>query len=578
MRTGRAGGTLDRHLPEEAIMRPLRAALVLAATALVLTPALAQGEYDTVLVSRDGLTGPAGNDQSYRRPSISGDGRYIAFFTLAGNWDGGSTGSSRAYRKDTQTGELRLISRQDGPSGAPLGGNDPEISRDGRWACFSGMWVRDIENSRTYRIPGPPAQYAGQTGTPGTNPNQDDLTFPLCAISDDGSRVAFLSNERYVAEDTDGGMQDVYVWDRPTDQVQLVSRATGAAGADADDSAWGPVMTRDGRYVAFWSRASNLSGSDLDPAADVFVRDLTANTTTWVSAPAPGTALTAAASGLGSYDPAISDDGRYVAFSSWLRLTPSTAASATKHVFRRDLLTGQTVLVSRASGPNGAVSLNAMSENPSISPDGRYVAFESFADNLDAESIDGPSNSDVFIRDVQMDRTTLVSRASGVFGAVSDGYSFGAALAANNARVAFVSRGENLSPDDTALGDVFYRDTVGSLGLLPANLPGKPKITVLGVSGATTRTAGAAAARAARVRYRLSEFARMSVVVQRRSAKRWQTLGTIRAVGQEGRNVLTITSQSLGRTLRPGSFRAQFRATDFAFDVGRRTVAFSIRR
>lgn len=550
--------------------------------ALVLA-APAAAEFDTVLVSRSGLAGPAGDDQSYRKPSISGDGRYIAFFTLAGNFPGGLKGSSRAYRKDTVTGDVVLISRADGPDGAPLGGNDPEISRDGRWACFGGgTAARDIEGGRTYRLPAPPAGLPPVPAAPaGANSAAaDDLTYSSCAISDDGTRVALMTPGRFVVEDTDGGIEDIYVWDVPTGTMTLVSRADGPAGADADAPAFGPSMTRDGRSVAFWTRATNLSGEDPDPVADVFVRDLQAGTTTWVSRPGAGATGGLSAGGYGSYDPAISDDGRKIAFSSWTRLDPAVAFGATKWVFRRDLAAGTTVLVSRASGTRGRPA-DAQSENPSVSPDGRFVAFESFAGNLDLDSLDGLGNSDVFIRDVQARRTTLVSRASGVFGAASDGYSFGAALAANNARVAFVSRGENLSPDDVALGDAYYRDTVGTLGLLPADIPGAPKILGVKTTSAVLARASSAAAaadRPARITFTLSEFTRMTVAVDRRSAGRWRRVGSLAVVGTEGRNVVRVRRTTFTRRLREGTYRARITVRDFNAQRAARTVTFKVRR
>jgi Tol biopolymer transport system component len=550
---------------------------------LALTAAPAAAEYDTVLVSRNGLAGPAGDDQSYDRPSISGDGRYIAFFTLAGNFPGGLKGSSRAYRKDTVTGDVVLVSRKDGPDGAPVGGNHPEISRDGRFACFGdGLYARDIDQNRTFELPAPPVGFPAVPPAPaGANSAAaDDLTSRSCAISDDGTKVAVMTPGRFVAEDTDGGLEDIYVWDVPTGAMTLVSRANGPAGVDADGPAFGPSMTRDGRYVAFWSRAWNLSDEDPDPVADVFVRDLQTGTTTWVSRPGAGASGGVNAGGYGSYDPAISDDGTRIAFASWTRLDAAVnAAPATKWIFRRDLTTGTTHLVSRVSGPAGAPS-DGISDNPSFSPDGRYVAFETFANNLDLESLDGPGNMDVFIRDGDAQRTTLVSRAGGVFGAAADGYSFGGVLAANNARVAFVSRAENLAADDVALGDVFYRDTVGSQGLLPADLPGAPKIAAVKVtSGVVGARARVSAERAARVSFTLSEFTRETVIVERRtSTRRWKRAGTLALVGTEGRNVLRIGRATLGRSLQVGTYRARIAVKDFNAQRASRTVSFRVRR
>ncbi|MDP8942876.1 MAG: hypothetical protein M3N16_01955 [Actinomycetota bacterium] len=114
------------------------------------------------------------------------------------------------------------------------------------------------------------------------------------------------------------------------------------------------------------------------------------------------------------------------------------------------------VLVSRV-GPSGAGG-DGGSESPAISADGRYVAFESNADNLSAEDNDAVLN--VFVRDTQTGTTTLVSRAHGPGGAGGDGDSYGPAISADGRYVAFGSEADNLSAwDNDAVRDVFVRDT-----------------------------------------------------------------------------------------------------------------------
>ena len=557
-------------------MRRCRGAVTALVGVLALAhalPAAAGAAYDTVLVSRDGLAGAAGNDQSFRRPAISGDGRYIAFFTVASNFPGGAPSSARVYVKDTQTGALELASRADGPDGAPTGGSDPQISRNGRFVCFwnGAIAVRDVVADTTRRVPG--------TATGTETDNNEDLTGANCAISDDGDRVAYTTTESRAPEDTNG-THDVYVYSFGTGAWTLASKGDGA-GPVGDGASRNAHMTPDGRYVAFWSRAANLVPGDGNGRTDVFLRDLVAGRTVLVSQ-ATGTAgAVASPTSLGAYDPNVSDDGRYVAFSAWQPLHDD-ARIGSKEVYRRDVTANRTELVSRASGPAGAPALG-IAQDPSISPDGRYVAFDTGASNLDVDSLDGPDSIDVFIRDVQARRTTLVSRASGVFGAAGDDYSFGAALAANNARVAFVSRAENFSADDTALGDVYYRDTVGDRGVLPADLPGLPRILTLSVP---SRIAPVAPAASRKLTFRLSEFARATVVVERRvRGKRsgrkckpassavaprlrcdaWKRVGDLgQVVGQEGKNSLPFDGSVGGSALKAGVHRVRVVAEDFA--------------
>jgi RTX calcium-binding nonapeptide repeat (4 copies)/WD40-like Beta Propeller Repeat len=173
-----------------------------------------------------------------------------------------------------------------------------------------------------------------------------------------------------------------------------VSRAAGAAGAKGNSSSGRPAVSTDGRFVAFESFASNLHPDDADADPDVFVRDLQAGTTTLVSRAA------GAASSKGnavSFEPTVSADGRFVAFTSWASNLHPEDADLSSDVFVRDLQADTTTLVSRAAGAAGAKG-NDHSFEPAVSADGRFVAFTSAASNLHPDDAD--TSEDVFVRDV----------------------------------------------------------------------------------------------------------------------------------------------------------------------------------
>ena len=197
-------------------------------------------------------------------------------------------------------------------------------------------------------------------------------------------------------------------------------------------------MSADGRYVAFESSSSNLAADDDNGESDIFVRDLQTNATTLVS-------RRSALSGNGpasdsSFKAAISADGRYVAFESSADNLSTIDDNAVFNVFVRDLQTGSLRVVSRrsAGGPDGGDGGNGDSRHPSLSADGRYVAFDSEADNLSDE--DDNSVVDVFVRDLELDTTTLGSRQSGA-GAGADGDSEYAVLSPDARLLAFDERG-----------------------------------------------------------------------------------------------------------------------------------------
>jgi Tol biopolymer transport system component len=170
-----------------------------------------------------------------------------------------------------------------------------------------------------------------------------------------------------------------------TERVSL-----GPGGVQGNEQSSGPAISADGRFVAFQSAASNLVPGDTNGAQDIFVRDRQTGTTRRVSVGPGGVQTNAEAS---SGVPAISADGRFVAFESdATNLVPGDTNGAID-VFVRDRQTGTTRRIS--VGPGG-VQGNSDSGGPAISADGRFVAFVSNASNL----VPGDSNArfDVFVR------------------------------------------------------------------------------------------------------------------------------------------------------------------------------------
>lgn len=273
------------------------------------------------------------------------------------------------------------------------------------------------------------------------------------SISGDGRYVAFASRAKNLSPVAKSGKREIFVKDMSTGTVTLASRADGAGGAAADGNSYDASISADGRYVAFASGAENLSPEDT-AFNDVFVRDLLAGTTTLVSRAAGA----AGAAGDGeSTDPSISANGRHVAFaSSANNLTVDDVKTVQADVFVRDLDTNVTELVSRASGPTGAAGAD-YSFAPSISADGSRIAFTSRAplvgDDVDEQSFP----EDVFVRDRATATTVLVSRKSGGAGAPSEVDSDEAAISADGLHVAFASSAK-LTGQRAFDVNVFVRD------------------------------------------------------------------------------------------------------------------------
>lgn len=214
----------------------------------------------------------------------------------------------------------------------------------------------------------------------------------------------------------------------------------GGGDAALDDRA--VAVSADGRFVAFASKAPNLVAGDLNGNTDVFVRDMVARTTRLVSVNVFGTGTANGASG----SPSISADGTLVAFfSSSSNLHPEDL-DVTPDVFVRNMSTGEMILVSRSSGALGSKG-NGASSSPVISADGRYVAFESIATNLDGIDPGGDDDdvvSDIYRRDIgdptPVKATILISRQSAAVGGLKGtATSVRARISGNGRFVAFES-------------------------------------------------------------------------------------------------------------------------------------------
>ncbi len=426
------------------------AALAAAALAVLALPASAAKD-DLDLVSQ--TTGGAPADGSSSAPAISADGRHVAFVSDANNLPGPQlTDTPDVFLRDLGAGTTALVSRGEDPAVRPS--FDPSISEDGSRVAFTSdagnlsdddgpfpdVFVRDLRNNETLLVSRPD----GASG-----PGLDGISNQP-SISADGRFVAFVSD---AAVPGAVAAVNVFVRDLERNTTTLVSRAPNGDGADGGSSA--PAISDDGSRVAFLSDAANLSTEDA-ATQDVFVRDLAAGTTTLASR-ASG-ASGAAATGL-SQSPSISADGMRVAFVTGSpNLSPGEDAAG-PDVFVRDLAASTTTLASRATGAAGAGG-DAPSTDPAISADGRSVAFRSAASNLSAEDLD--SVSDIFVRDLAAQTTTLVSRAAGPAGAAGDAASGEPSVSASGRYVAFSSDAANLtSLDLSSVDDVFRRDVLG---------------------------------------------------------------------------------------------------------------------
>jgi Ca2+-binding RTX toxin-like protein len=282
--------------------------------------------------------------------------------------------------------------------------------------------------------------------------NQANDASYAASISADGRFVAFYSRASNIVPGDTNQRNDIFVRDTLTNTTTRVS--VDSAGNQANDASESASISADGRFVAFDSRASNIVPEDTNNSLDIFVRDTLTNTTTRVSLDSAGNQANSS-----SDDPSISPDGRFVAFESNASNIVPGDTNNNYDIFVRDTLTNTTTRVSVDSAGN---QRNIDSKFPSISGDGRFVAFTSGVFSFN-------SNRDIFVRDTLTNTTTNVS----VDSAGNPAYSVSSSISADGRFVAFDSNSSNLVPGQTNnTPNIFVADTSS----IPNVINGTPNI------------------------------------------------------------------------------------------------------
>ncbi len=263
-------------------------------------------------------------------------------------------------------------------------------------------------------------------------------------LSGDAHLAVFQSGASDLVVGDTNGVDDIFVHDRLTGTT--IRASVGGAGVQGTRASLNSTISLDGRIVAFDSVSGFVSG-DTNAAGDVFVRDLVAGTTTRVSLTSGG-----GQANRGSLAPALSADGRFVAFESGATNIVPGDSNSRKDVFLHDRGTVTTIRVSvESSGVQG----NGDSGAAALTADATLAAFESLSTNLTPDDSNGVA--DVFVRDVSAGVTTRVSVASD--GTQANARSIRPALSADGRWVAFESTASNLVPGDSnGASDVFVHD------------------------------------------------------------------------------------------------------------------------
>lgn len=421
---------------------------ILLGTTISATPLPVTG-IERVSVSSTGVQGEHWSSLG----SISADGRYVAFHTMANNFLDIDQNDTKAdvFVHDRQAKSTTLVSMSSNGTQGNESSSDADISANGRYVAFSSwarnlapeasgygdVYVHDRQTKQTVQIS------VASDGTPA------DEYSGSPSISDDGRFVAFSSKARNLVSN-DTVYDDVFIHDRDTDSdgmfdepgaIRTARVSQASDGTPAEGNSDRPQLSDDGRYIVFSSSAKTLTPEGMTPSAGVFLHDFETGETIQVS-PSSNDYISFAS---------ISGDGRYISFVQ------------TFNVYVYDRLTKQTVLVSPLADKQAS---DGGSGQAYLSRTGRYVTFPTNHQNVVGAPSDIHSAAVLYDRDTDNDgifdeaeatATTVVAPPTD--GHVTPMYSMNLQLSGSGRYIAFNSEASTLVANDTNADlDVFVRD------------------------------------------------------------------------------------------------------------------------
>ncbi|WP_197455632.1 beta-propeller fold lactonase family protein [Stieleria neptunia] len=396
------------------------------------------------------VAGQSNGTNPYYDSSVSDGGAFIAFSTYNALLAEDTNGQADVYVIETATGQLELISVSSDETLSNGRSLHPVISADGRYVVFwsySTNFVTD-DNNNTLDIFVRDRQLGTTTLISAADPNLSTGSSSANSFSyspgfsDDGRYATFWSDATDIVPGDTNGIFDLFLRDLQlgtTERINLAPDGSQASGGRTHDS----HLSADGRFVAYWSWADNLVAGDTNGVSDAFVLDRDTGITERVSVTAGGVQSDA-----NVHNVSISDDGRYVVFQSSATTLDNVPGAIGTQVYLKDRTTGELRMIGRdrdGFGPNQSSII------PTISGDGRWVVFSSWASNLTDDDSDG--GSDAFLYDVANDRVTLLSQS--ISGGSGNGRSDWVRISNDGSTVTFNSAADNLTSPATSGGNLY---------------------------------------------------------------------------------------------------------------------------
>jgi uncharacterized repeat protein (TIGR01451 family) len=399
-----------------------------------------------------------GNGDTVGWPAITPDGRYVAFASAASNFVAGDTnGVVDVFVRDRQLGTTERVSVSSSGGQGNGDSRNPSISADGRYVAFPSRAANLVagDTNGTYDI----FVHDRQTGTTqlvsvnsaGVQGNSTSLR-PSISANANGRYVVFRSFSNNLVTGDNNGLAHIFVHDRQTGITDRLS--VNSSGEQSNGHSSKPVIEANGRYVAFPSEGSNLVPGDTNGVRDIFIHDRQTGVTLAASVGVGGVQGNDQ-----NRNPAISADGRYVAFSSAASnlVIGDTNGMPDSFVYDRDpdadgIFDQGNATTERVSLRTDGGEPNGDSRNPSIGSDGRHAAYHSFSTNM----VNGDTNGfgDIFNRDrvsALSDRVSVPNFPDqGTLGTQGNGHSYKSTITTDGRSIAYESEASNLVVGDTA--------------------------------------------------------------------------------------------------------------------------------
>lgn len=397
-------------------------------------------------------SGVEGNADSYF-PEITPDGRYVVFQSSSSNLVTGDTNiTSDVFIKDLNTGSIERVSVDSSGTQGNGWSYEPTVSADGRYIAFlsasSNLVAADTNSSDDVFL------HDRQTGATervsvSSSGGQGNFGAWTAAISGNGRFIAFGSSANNLVSGDTNGRSDVFLRDLDADTTTRISVTSSGGQANDYSPFWNVAISYSGDVIAFDSKATNLVSGDTNGKEDVFVHDTTSGDTDRVSVTTGGSQGTA-----DSWMPALSADGNLVAFSTVAVLHDDDGYPGWWDIYLHHRDTATTELITdlplelRLDSDGGEYYVDA--HEPSISPDGRFVAWYQYA-------LSSSDPADILMHDRNDDSFGVISTAVG--GGVANGDSFSPALSDKGRFVTFDSEASDLVPGDTnGVFDIFRHE------------------------------------------------------------------------------------------------------------------------